>query len=407
MITESQIQNNILKSKASWKTVRLNEVCEIDPSKRELNGVDKNMEVSFGMMADLGEHTRKFCPSETKKISEVTKGGYSYFRENDVLLAKMTPCFENGKSGLALNLKNGIGFGSTEFYVLRNTNKILPDFIYYIVSSDKFLGEGKHSLVGTTGRRRLLKQYVESYTFQLPPLKEQQQIASLFQSIESAIEQVEGQEGNLRKLCKSLIDEFVSNTPTFGNLLKGKILKQVTYTQATDKLMRKIDPVSYGIERIVAGENLQSEDFKIRDWGTVGKDFLGPAFHVLFKPGDILYGSRRTYLRKVALADFEGVCANTTYVIQANEKLLLQGLLKHIMLSERFTQYSISVSKGSTNPYINWKDLDDFTFQIPDIETQKIMVKVLDEILDLAEKSREQKETLKKLKQKLLNEILG
>lgn len=204
-----------------------------------------------------------------------------------------------------------------------------------------------------------------------------------------------------------MVDGFVSDKPTFGNLLKNKQLKKVNYCNVAEKLMRRIDPVSYGIERIVAGENLGSEDFKIRTWGIVGKDFLGPAFHVLFKYGDILYGSRRTYLKKVALADFEGVCANTTYVIRANEEFLLQDLLKHIMLSEKFTQYSIGVSKGSTNPYINWKDLDNFSFEIPDLKTQKEIVAILDSIIDLIEQIKTQKQTLKNLKQKLLNEILG
>ena len=68
------------------------------------------------MMADLGEHIRSFKPPEIKTINDLLKGGYSYFKEDDVLLAKMTPCFENGKSGVAENLQNGIGFGSTEFY---------------------------------------------------------------------------------------------------------------------------------------------------------------------------------------------------------------------------------------------------------------------------------------------------
>ena len=85
----------------------------------------------------------------------------------------------------------------------------------------------------------------------------------------------------------------------------------------------------------------------------------------------------------------------------------MQDLLKHIMLSERFTQYSIGVSKGSTNPYINWKDLDNFIFQIPDIETQKEIVKVLDSILSIVEQLKQQKEVLKNLKGKLLVEILG
>lgn len=406
MIAETKTYFNIFKKRSTWKRVRIIDVCEIDPSKRELNGIDKGLEVSFGMMADLGEHKKKFNPTEIKKISALSKGGYSYFTENDVLLAKMTPCFENGKSGVASNLKNGIGFGSTEFYVLRSNGKIIPDLIYYVISSDKFLGEGKNSLVGTTGRRRLMKQYVESFTFPLPSYSEQTHLVSLFQFIEASIEQNEQQEINLKTLCKSLVNDFVSEKPTFGTFLKGKKLKKVSYSDVTDKVMRKIDPINYGIERIVAGKNLESEDFKIRTWGIVGKNFLGPAFHVLFKPGDILYGSRRTYLKKVSLADFEGVCANTTYVIRAKEDLLLQDLLKHIMLSDRFTQYSIGVSKGSTNPYINWKDLDNFYFQIPDLETQKIIANVLDQILDLAEQCRQQKNSLTKLKQKLLNEIL-
>lgn len=400
-------KTNILNKKFTWEKVILQDVCQIDPSKKELTGIDKNLEVSFGMMADLGEHKRKFSPIETKRISDLVKSGYSYFKEQDVLLAKMTPCFENGKSGVALNLKNEIGFGSTEFYVLRSNDKILSDFIYYIISSEKFLNEGKYSLVGTTGRRRLIKQFVENFEFPLPPLEEQKQIAALFQYIEVATEQAEGQEKNLKALWKRLIDDFASGKPTFGDLLKGKSLQTVRYCDVTEKLMRKIDPLSYGIERIVAGENLESEDFKIRTWQKVGEGYLGPAFHVLFKAGDILYGSRRTYLRKVSLADFDGVCANTTYVIRANEKILLQDLLKHIMLSERFTQYSIGVSKGSTNPYINWKDLDNFSFQIPDIKTQKEIVKVLDDIINIIEQLKQQKETLKNLKQKLLNEILG
>ena len=77
------------------------------------------------------------------------------------------------------------------------------------------------------------------------------------------------------------------------------------------------------------------------------------------------------------------------------------------MLSERFTKYSIGVSKGSTNPYINWKDLDNFTFQIPDLQTQKEIAKVLDDIVNLIEDFKTQKSILKTLKQNLLNELLS
>ena len=386
--------------------VRLGDVCEIDPSKKEISELSDDTLVSFAEMADLVEHKSYFKYSQEKTLKEVRRAGLSYFKDNDVLLAKMTPCYENGKSGLAKNLLNGIGFGSTEFYVLRGT-RLLPELVYHLIESTRFINNGKLMMVGTTGRKRLMKDFVINYEIPLPPLEEQKQIAALFQSIETAMEQVDGQERKLKALWKRLIDEFISDKPSFGNLLKGKKLKTYNYCDVSEKLMRKIDPLTYGIERIVAGENLESEDLKIRTWQKVGEGYLGPAFHVLFKAGDILYGSRRTYLRKVSHADFDGVCANTTYVIKANEELLLQDLLKHIMLSERFTQYSIGVSKGSTNPYINWKDLDNFSFQIPDIGTQREIANVLDGILQIVEHLKQQKTTLKNLKQKLLNEILG
>ena len=392
--------------KDTWEMVRLGDVCEIDPSKKEISELSDDTLVSFAEMADLVEHKSYFKYSQEKTLKEVRRAGLSYFKDNDVLLAKMTPCYENGKSGLAKNLLNGIGFGSTEFYVLRGT-RLLPELVYHLIESTRFINNGKLMMVGTTGRKRLMKDFVINYEIPLPPLEEQKQIAALFQSIETAMEQVDGQERKLKALWKRLIDEFISDKPSFGNLLKGKKLKTYNYCDVSEKLMRKIDPLTYGIERIVAGENLESEDLKIRTWQKVGEGYLGPAFHVLFKAGDILYGSRRTYLRKVSHADFDGVCANTTYVIKANEELLLQDLLKHIMLSERFTQYSIGVSKGSTNPYINWKDLDNFSFQIPDIGTQREIANVLDGILQIVEHLKQQKTTLKNLKQKLLNEILG
>src|SRR5688500_3783496 len=77
-----------------------------------------------------------------------------------------------------------------------------------------------------------------------------------------------------------------------------------------------VNPEGSDLERYVAGEHMQTDDLRIRNWGTIGDGYLGPAFHRRFYAGQILYGSRRTYLRKVAVADFDGVCANTTFVIE-------------------------------------------------------------------------------------------
>jgi restriction endonuclease S subunit len=298
------------------------------------------------------------------------------------------------------------GVCSGDAIVLRQKEGIEKNLLTYILNTDSFWKYAIANAAGTMSKRVKWRDLAQ-YSFLLPPPDEQAQIVELFQNIETTIEHVDSQKKILKTLQQRLINDFVSEKPIFGNLLNGQKPNKVNFCDVTEKLMRRINPIESGIERIVAGENLESEDFKIRTWGTVGKDFLGPAFHVLFREGDILYGSRRTYLKKVALADFEGVCANTTYVIRAKENILLQNLLKHIMLSERFTQYSIGVSKGSTNPYINWKDLDNFSFQIPNIEIQQKITSILDSIVTTVEHLKQQKQTLKNLKQKLLNDILG
>lgn len=394
---------NLLSAKSKWAKVRLIDVCEIDPSKRELNGIDKNSEISFGMMADLGEHKRIFSPTETKKISEVTKGGYSYFKEQDVLLAKMTPCFENGKSGIALNLKNGIGFGSTEFYVLRSNGKILPDWIYFIISSDKFLEHGKHSLVGTTGRRRLIKHYVETFQIPLPSIEEQTQIAELFQSIETAIEQAEQQEKNLLKLKKTLSNGITSTEPEFGNLLNKKNCTPTNFGGVAD-CIEQHDKQKKDVSRFIGLENIESENLKIYTWGNVEN---GTTFTKRFSKGDVLFGKRRAYLKKVAVADFDGICSGDILVLRAKEKKMLKELFPFYVSSEAFINHAVSTSAGSLSPRTKWRDLSSLEISIPDLKTQEKILEVFQQIETTLDQITTQKLTLKNLKQKLLNEILG
>jgi restriction endonuclease S subunit len=111
--------------------------------------------------------------------------------------------------------------------------------------------------------------------------------------------------------------------------------------------------------------------------GTIGDGYLGPAFHRKFVSGQVLYGSRRTYLRKVAVAEFDGVCANTTFVLDAKEDVLLQELLPFIMQTEGFTQHSILHSKGSVNPYVNWKDIACYEFPLPPLDEQRRIADIL------------------------------
>ena len=124
----------------------------------------------------------------------------------------------------------------------------------------------------------------------------------------------------------------------------------------------------------VAGDHMDSEDLTIHRFGNFATDDVGPAFTRIFKPGQVLYGSRRTYLKKVAVADREGICANTTFVLESKDDSIFDNrLLPFLMLSEGFTQWSISHSKGSTNPYVLFSDLASYEFELPSIEQQRIL----------------------------------
>ncbi len=152
-------------------------------------------------------------------------------------------------------------------------------------------------------------------------------------------------------------------------------LTRVAFGDVVRKVNDKVDPWDSGLERYVAGEHMDTDDLRIRRWGLIGDDYLGPAFHMRFKPGHVLYGSRRTYLRKVALADFEGITANTTFVLETKDAgRLMPDLLPFLMQTEMFHAYSIRLSKGSVNPYINFSDLEAFEFMLPPIQEQARLV---------------------------------
>jgi len=139
-----------------------------------------------------------------------------------------------------------------------------------------------------------------------------------------------------------------------------------------------IDRNNNPYEFYIAGEHMDTNELHLQRRGTFEGSDVGPAFIRLFKPGQILYGSRRTYLRKVAVADFEGITSNTTFVLESkDETKLCQRLLPFIMLSDDFTQYSISKSKGSTNPYILFSDLSEYELDLPEIEQQRALADIL------------------------------
>lgn len=153
---------------------------------------------------------------------------------------------------------------------------------------------------------------------------------------------------------------------------------RVAFGEMVRQVRDRVDPKESGLEHYVTGEHMNSDDLRIRRWGIIGDGYLGPAFQMRFKPGHVLYGSRRTYLRKVAVADFEGITANTTFVLEPKEpNALLPELLPFIMQTESFHEHSIKESKGSVNPYVNFSDLAGYEFALPPVKEQRQITDVL------------------------------
>lgn len=162
-----------------WNKKFLGDLVQIKPPKSEARKVlSPTQLVSFVPMEDLKEVQRSFEPKQKRPLSDVY-GGYTYFAENDVLLAKITPCFENGKLSIARGLINGIGFGSSEFMVLRCGKDLSPDYLFYFLSRDEFREHGKGRMTGAVGHKRVPPEFVETQPIPLPPLEEQRRIVAV------------------------------------------------------------------------------------------------------------------------------------------------------------------------------------------------------------------------------------
>lgn len=131
------------------------------------------------------------------------------------------------------------------------------------------------------------------------------------------------------------------------------------------------DAMTSGHTHYVRGEDFVPGQIKLGSKSLLGDGQHGPAFHMQFKKGDVLYVSRNPRLRKAAVADFDGICANTTYVCRSDTSKLLQELLPFIMQTESFSEYAKRHQRGSTNFYVNWSDIDPYEFALPPMEEQR------------------------------------
>jgi type I restriction enzyme S subunit len=189
-----------------WEQVHLEEACSVNPKKsaKPVDGL-----VSFVPMDAVSEDT-KLTRHEVKLYDEVSKG-FTSFVNQDCLVAKITPCFENGKGAYVDNLRNGIGFGSTEFHVLRAGEGNCAKFIYYITQTREFRVRGEMNMQGSAGQKRVTTDYLKLFKVNIPPtLVEQQKVASVLVNADKEIEILEQELADLKQEKKALMQQLLT-----------------------------------------------------------------------------------------------------------------------------------------------------------------------------------------------------
>jgi restriction endonuclease S subunit len=276
--------------KDKWVNVKVEEVCKTTSGGTPLR---TNYDYYNGNIPWIksGELHNKYVSSAEEYISElgVKNSLAKIFPTNTVLVAMY-----GVTSGTCSILKIDAATNQAVCGILPNEDKLNHEFLYSVLSFKK--EEIFKKRVGTY-QLNVTQEVIRKTEIPLPPLEAQKQIADLFQSIETAMEQLDGQEKNLKALQKSLVNSLSGKEPVFGNLLNTKNCTPTTFGEIAE-CDKKYPEHEKEVERFVGLENIEPDNFQLQGFGLVAN---GTTFTKRFAKGDVLFGKRRAYLRKLRL----------------------------------------------------------------------------------------------------------
>jgi type I restriction enzyme S subunit len=186
-----------------WSIQPIASVCAINPKKPATDALKPTDPVTFVPMPAVDADAGAITSPLPRAFSQVRKG-FTAFANEDVIVAKITPCFENGKAALCRGLTNGLGFGSTEFHVLRSTGVVLPEYVYHFVRQESFRRDGEANMTGSVGQKRVPAEWLKSVEIPFPPLAEQRRIVA---KVEAVLARVSAARQRLAK-APSLLKRF-------------------------------------------------------------------------------------------------------------------------------------------------------------------------------------------------------
>ncbi len=331
-------------------------------------------------MEDLGIDQKFLVPTQTRSLGEVS-GSYTYFADGDVLLAKITPCFENGKLGIADNLTNGIGFGSSEYIVFRPSPEMDKEWLYYFLSQDSFRVEGAERMTGAVGHKRVAKEFIESYPIPVPPLPEQRRIGDIldeaFDGIATAKANAEQNLQNARALFESQLQHvFTERGEGWVDATIGDNIRFIDYRgktpEKTPNGLRLITAknVKMGYVQSEPAEFVAPESYD--SWMTRG----------IPQRGDVLFTTEAPLANVAQLdTDEKVVFAQRIIIMQPDRSKLDCTFLKYLLLSQPVQQRIHEKGTGATVKGIKASLLKAIEISFPQsLEVQQEIVTKLDSL---------------------------
>lgn len=383
---------------AAWQLRKLGDVCLLNPSKTEIRGYPDDLDVTFVPMAAVDEAAGEIDRPETRKLGQVRKG-YTYFRDGDVLFAKITPCMENGKAAVARGLVNGLGCGSTEFHVLRPLGDVLPEWVSYWVRRPSFRDGAAASFTGSVGQQRVPEWFLAEHEIPVPPLQEQRRIVGRIEELARRIEEAKGLRRAARQEAEALLpaaaDEMFGSAQAQAWPVQS--LGELTHrTQQRDPRREPDVDFSYiDITSVESGSGSISEPRRLS-----GREAPSRARKVVLQ-GDVIFATTRPYLRSIALVPSEldaQICSTGFCVLRAKRDVAEPRWLYYCARSDLVIEQVLAAMRGAAYPAVTDKDVRSAVIPVPPLEEQRRIVAYLDSVRAKADALRRlQDETQREL----------
>jgi type I restriction enzyme, S subunit len=386
----------------NWKWVKLGDLVQINPKLPNKDSFKDDMEVQFLPMKLVEEVIGKIHLSELRRYSEVQKS-YTSFIDGDVIFAKVTPCMENGKIAVVDNLKNGVGFGSSEFHVIRPSNSISNKFIFNYIVQNRFRNEAQNEMTGAVGLRRVPKQFIENYRFPLPPLSEQHAIVSKIEALLSELDkgkqQLETAQQQLKIYRQAVLKWAFEGKLTNKCVKEGELPLGWKWVKLNDvsKILsgyafKSSDFIDKGVPVIkIANVGYSSFEFKAQQF--LPRTFLNEQKNFKIVSGDLLIALTRpitnntTKVCKYPL-NSEPALLNQR-VASIKEAITATDYLFWYFQTDNFKNFIRSKFSETLQPNLSPKDLELTPLPLPPIEVQHQIIQEIESRLSVCDKVEE------------------